>query len=164
LKELYLIRHAKSSWDNPILVDFERPLNSRGKRDAPRMASLLADEIKGIDYIASSPARRARETALEFSRKYSIDEIDFKESIYESSVENLNNVINSFNDQYSKAILIGHNPSLTYLANYYLGDSVGHLPTCGIIGIEFHVKQWNMITRNLGVILCDFSPKKSLKL
>ncbi len=164
MKELYIIRHAKSSWDNPNLEDFDRPLNDRGKREAPLMASLLEAKIKEIDYIVSSPARRAKETAMEFSSKYKHAHLSFEDSIYESSVVSLNNIVQSFEDKYLKAILIGHNPSLTYLADYYIGENIGHLPTGGILGIRFHIDQWNMITSNLGTFLCDYSPKKSLKL
>ena len=162
MKELFIVRHAKSSWDYPNLADYERPLNERGKRDAPKMASLLQAKTKEIDYIVSSPAIRAKETSLEFSRKFRNASVDFKETIYESNVENLTNIVQSFDDQHSKVILVGHNPGLTFLANYYLGDSIGHLPTCGIIGIQFHINQWVMITKELGVKLCELSPKNSV--
>lgn len=135
-KTLYLLRHAKSSWKDTTLSDFDRPLNKRGKRDAPLMAKLMKQKKIHPDIILSSPARRAKSTA-----KYFAGALDSKllldEAIYEASPSTLKRVILEAFETYDKVMLVGHNPSLTILCNALCDYDIDNLPTAGIVGIEF---------------------------
>ena len=95
MKTLILVRHAKSSWDDPSLNDFERPLNGRGKRDAPMMADRIFDKGVKLDYIVSSPAKRAKKTAEEFARRFSKKgkKLAFKSELYMAGENTFTNVI-----------------------------------------------------------------------
>ena len=113
MKTLYLIRHAKSSWKDITLDDFDRPLNQRGKKNAPFMGKLLKQREVKPDLIISSPAKRAKCTANIIAREigYTKD-IVFEPKIYESNLVSLKNVIYSIDDKYNTVFLFGHNPCL----------------------------------------------------
>ena len=143
-KTLLLIRHAKSSWDNPSQSDFERPLNERGKRDAPEMAGrLIAKKIK-IDIILSSPAKRASRTARVFAQEYELkkDDILFKTELYGADERDFFDVIGKINNRYNNAALFSHNPGLTYFANLLTGTRIDNIPTCGVFAVRFDSKNW----------------------
>lgn len=161
MKTLYIIRHAKSSWSDISLDDFERPLNKRGKNDAPVMGARLKQKNIMPDIIFSSSAKRAKMTA-----KIIANEIDykkkiiFKKRIYEADINALHNMLKNIDDKYNIAFLIGHNPELNELAEFYV-DYDDNLPTCAIIGIEFLCEHWkNVKPQNANLILFDY-PKKS---
>lgn len=166
MKYLYLVRHAKSSWDYPELSDFERPLNKRGKVNAPEMGLRLASRNLQLDAIVSSPANRAINTARAIA-----DRIDFlpgniieDEAVYHASYPELVNIINDFPVEWKSAMLVGHNPGFTDLANYLKEPDyrIGNVPTCGVVAIEFTTNQWNNIKKNSGRMLFFDYPKKSL--
>src|SRR4051794_29220568 len=119
-KNLILLRHAKSDWSDPGQKDFDRDLNSRGRLDAPRMGKKLCEMDVKPDLIIASPALRARLTAEFVSEqlRYDVDKIDFREEIYEASLRSLLNVINGLDDTYNKVMIVGHNPTFTYIAEY----------------------------------------------
>ncbi|MEA3418054.1 MAG: histidine phosphatase family protein [Campylobacterota bacterium] len=135
-KTLYLLRHAKSSWKDLSIRDFNRPLNKRGKRDAPFMAKLM--QKKGIhpDIILSSPAKRAKTTAKHFAKALE-SELLLDEAIYEASPSTLRRVIREAFGSYDEVMLVGHNPSLTMLCNELSDHFIDNIPTAGIVGIEF---------------------------
>lgn len=162
MKKLYLIRHAKSSWDNPSLSDFARPLNPRGKRDAPLMANILNKKEIRPDKIVSSPAKRALSTAEVFALEldYPLNEIQKEEKIYHGSVNDLSECINSFEKSWKTVFLFGHNPGLTYFAEYLCGEHFGNIPTTGIVALEFHVDSWQEVSRNSGRNFFYDYPKK----
>lgn len=119
MKTLYLVRHAKSSRDAPMLPDKDRPLNDRGKRDAPRMAKQLAKRDVKPDLILSSPARRALTTAELFAKNlnYKVNDIVIDKRLYATSPEGLLEVIREYGDKPKRVMLFGHNPELTELAH-----------------------------------------------
>ena len=119
MKTLYLIRHAKSSWKHPELTDFERPLNKRGRSDAPKMGRLLEKRKIIPDVFISSPAIRAAMTARIIADKlnYPLSDIQYADQIYEANAQELYDIIAGTDDQYSSAMLVGHNPGMTFLAN-----------------------------------------------
>ena len=162
MKKLFIIRHAKSSWDHPRLRDRDRPLNSRGQNDAPRMAKLFKREVGSVDQLISSPAVRALTTCKIFSRELSIpeDSILVQESIYGASTSSLLDLINNFNEAWSSVCIFGHNPTFTYLAEELANINIGNLPTCGIVGIEFGVEDWAAISFGSGSEFLFEYPKK----
>lgn len=163
MKNLFLVRHAKSSWDDPSLTDIERPLNKRGKRDAPFMANLLKQKGFTVDVIYSSHAKRALKTAEIFSKELNLDKIIIEEEIYEAGIKELCYVVNNITKKFSSVILVGHNPGLTSFANFIGDKYIENIPTCGIVGINFEVKNWEEIERRKGKIFLFEYPKKYFK-
>lgn len=145
MKQLFVIRHAKSSWGDPSLCDRDRPLNKRGKHDAPLMGRVLRERGAQPDLMVSSPARRARKTALLIADEigYPREEISIDERIYEAGTAGIVGLIQALPESAERVYLIGHNPVLTDLVNQLAGDVVSHLPTCAIAAIEFAVEAWS---------------------
>ena len=162
MKTLILIRHAKSSWSSPVLSDIERPLNERGKRDAPFMGSLLLNNQILPDVIYSSPAVRALSTAKIIAEKvkYLPSNIKIKSEIYEASVPELLKVISLFDDEYNNIMMFGHNPGFSYLANYLCNDFNNNMPTCSFVELNFDIDNWQNITANSGTLVNFEYPKK----
>lgn len=159
MKELYLIRHAKSSWADESLRDIERPLNDRGERDAPKMAEHFAKEVGSVNMLISSPAVRAFTTCKHFAKAlhYPKGAIIINENIYGASVGSMMAIINDLDDQWDKVVLFGHNPTFTYLAEQLCSINIGNLPTCGMVGIRFEVEQWEAVSLDSGTnILYDY--------
>lgn len=161
MKKLYIIRHAKSSWGDAELNDFERPLSKRGKANAPMMGERL--KIKGVmpDIIISSPAKRAKSTAEMIAKEVGYEKkVLFDENIYESSVATLRKILTSVNDENSTVFLFGHNPELNMLVDYYV-KFYENIPTCGVVEIEFACDMWADIEpKNAKLISFDY-PKNS---
>jgi phosphohistidine phosphatase len=162
MKRLYLIRHAKSSWAEPGLPDFERPLNGRGKTDAPFMGRRLADHGVRPDLIVSSPAKRARKTARCIAEAvgFARDSIRFDETIYEAEVPSLLGAIARVPAECETLFFVGHNFGISDLAAWLLGRDIGVLPTCGIVGIEFDGLSWPDLSEGSGRLLFVDFPKK----
>lgn len=148
MKTLILVRHAKSSWDDPSLKDRDRPLNGRGKKDAPAMGERLAKLGIQPDLILSSPAVRALTTAEIFAKAldYKRKKIVVDEQIYATTPATLLNIIHTINDEVKCAMLFGHNPEFSDLANA-LSSQVNDLPTCAVVEMHFDVKTWPAISR-----------------
>lgn len=143
-KTLLLIRHAKSDWSVASLSDFERPLNERGKKDAPEMARRLATKIGKIDAIVSSPARRARKTAAVFAKEFKKDkeEIIFIEELYAAPAETFYDVICKVDDKFNSIAVFSHNPGITDFANNLTNVRIDNIPTCGIVAFKINAKSW----------------------
>ncbi len=143
-KQLLLIRHAKSDWNDASLSDIDRPLNERGKRDASVMAKRIMDKKIKIDLIISSPAKRARKTASIFAKEYEIkkDKINFKEKLYAESEETLYDVISKTDDKFNSIAIVAHNPGLTDFANLLANTQIDNIPTCGIFAVKIDSKRW----------------------
>jgi phosphohistidine phosphatase len=162
MKTLFLIRHAKSSWDDPALSDKDRPLGDRGRRDAPRMGKRLAKRNVKPDLILSSPARRALTTAEIIAKKldYKRKDIAVDDRLYASAVDGLLNVIHGLGDKLERVILFGHNPELTELAHRLSGE-ITHMPTCAVAEFTFNTKSWSkMVKANLAKVALDYPKKK----
>ena len=144
MKLLYLVRHAKSDWSDSSLRDRDRPLNSRGKRDAPYMGRLLADRGLLPDALVSSPAVRALTTAQHFARalNYGADEIVLEDRIYEAMPDALQEVVTSLRDEWQIVLLFGHNPGFTDFANRFAARRIDNIPTCGVVRLESEVERW----------------------
>jgi phosphohistidine phosphatase len=157
MKKLYLIRHAKSSWKDITLDDFERPLNKRGKKDAPFMAELVKEKNIIPDLIISSPANRAQTTAKTFHEKLNPKkDILFDKELYFPSLEQLVERIKNIDDSCETVFIFSHNPVLNEFIEEYL-DIYDNLPTCGIVGILSQTKQWNKFFKDsLELIMFDY--------
>src|SRR3990172_739632 len=144
MKRLYIIRHAKSSWDNSNLQDFERPLNARGERDAPFMGQKLAERGIKPDLILSSPANRAFKTAKIVAETvgYKKKNIVSDQNIYLSDLKTILKIIQNIDDTKNDVMIFGHNPCFTHLANYLSDANVDNIPTCGVFCVEFDIKSW----------------------
>lgn len=165
MKRLYLVRHAKSSWDDPDLADFERPLNKRGKRDAPFMAQRIAELGARPDIIISSPAKRAILTARAFADalEYPHNNIVQDKAVYLADVSGLLQIIRSIDDSNEQAMIFGHNPGFTSLANFLGKRSIDNIPTCGVYCLDFDDLSWSKVGRNKGTVRFFDYPKKHLK-
>lgn len=162
MKEILLIRHAKSSWDDPALSDRDRPLNERGEHDARKMAERLAQRGVGAELILSSPARRALATAQIFGRKlgYGGADIVVDARIYAASADDLLDVIHELDDKRRSVMLFGHNPGLTDLANR-LSSQIAEMPTCAVAEFSFDAKSWARIGELRPQKAWTSSPKKA---
>ena len=160
MKTLYIARHAKSSWKHPELSDVERPLNKRGKRDAPYIGNLLKEKGVKPDLLISSPAVRAKKTATVIAEiiDYPKSRIKIDDSIYESSSSELINIIQRFNNKYKSVMMFGHNPGFTMLNNYLTDSYIDNIPTCGIVGIHFN-SSWKEINGDSGKAFFFIYPK-----
>ncbi|PLX82828.1 MAG: phosphohistidine phosphatase [Desulfuromonas sp.] len=162
MKRLLLVRHAKSSWDDPDLADIDRPLNKRGKRDAPTMGRRLAERGIAPGLIVSSPAKRARRTALLLAEEiaYPEETIALDERIYEASAAELLDVIRGFDDAQDTALLVGHNPGLTELGNLLTGAGIANIPTCGILCAELRGTSWKELAAGATILSFFDYPKR----
>lgn len=146
MKTLFLIRHAKSSWDDPGLADKERPLNDRGRRDAPMMGKRLAERRIRPDMILSSPAVRALTTAETIAREldYKRKNIVVDDRLYAVEADDLLEVIRALGDNLECVMLFGHNPELTELAHRF-SRKITSLPTCAVVELTFDANSWSKI-------------------
>jgi phosphohistidine phosphatase len=162
MKMLYLVRHAKSSWKDLSIDDFNRPLNTRGKNDAPIMGKILFKKKINVELIISSPAKRTRDTANFIAHEVGYtDEIIFNKSLYEASTDDLLAVIKNFSNNFNNVMLIGHNPGLTNLLNYLSNEDLSNIPTCGIVALKSKTL-WSEIERHDCEIIFFKYPKKYL--
>lgn len=162
MKRLILVRHAKSSWKDASLADFDRPLNKRGKQDAPMMGQRLADRGIVPDCIVSSPAKRARRTARSVAEAldYPEEDILFEETIYEAGIPDLLWVVRDLDDSDDEVVLVGHNPGFTDLCNLLSGEAIPNLPTCAVACIAFALCSWDQIGPQTGELVFFDYPKR----
>lgn len=161
MKTLYLVRHAKSSWDDPNLTDFERPLNERGRKAAPIMAKYIFERGYIPQHFVSSPANRAIATARLFADKMNFERknIQLDGRIYNSNNQELLGVIQSLNDKYDSIALFGHDTSITVTTEELSNQRFLHFPTCGVAGIKLNVNSWADVVEGCGELLFFAFPK-----
>lgn len=161
MRTLTIIRHAKSSWADEGLTDFERPLNERGRRDAPIMAARLQQAVGQPNLLVSSPALRAITTARVFADVLGIstDSIALNAKIYDASVGTLMQIVQNMDAQYAHIALFGHNPGLSELSQRLARCDFSELPTCGMAHIVFDVDDWRDISANSGTLRYSSWPK-----
>lgn len=145
MKTLLILRHAKSSWGDPALADIDRPLNKRGKRDAPRMGRLLRSEDLVPDLILASPARRAQKTAEAVADESGYaGEIATQPDFYPGDPEAYLQALRALPDEYQRVMVVGHNPGLEELVDALAGESVA-LPTAALAQISLPVEHWSEV-------------------
>lgn len=164
MKTLYLVRHAKSSWSTPGMRDFDRPLNERGMNDAPKMASFLQKLDIKPDLIVSSPAKRAITTARFFAGVFSINEAEIvlNPDIYEAEPAEALKIISELPETSSSAMIFGHNPTFTDIANRFSEDIIENVPTCGVVCIKSGAEKWNELFEGNSRIAASWFPKEVL--
>jgi len=164
MKTLLLVRHAKSSWEEPGVQDIDRPLNERGKQDAPEMAKRLKDKKIDIDLFVSSPAKRARRTAKFFAEEFDVKKGDIvlEEELYLASPSSFMNVINGLEKKYDTVALFAHNPGITELANQLTAVRIDNMPTCSVFAVQADTESWKHFeSAEKNFLFFDY-PKNSL--
>jgi phosphohistidine phosphatase len=148
VKTVYIIRHAKSE-QGLLLNDFERPLNQRGKDDAPDMARRLLKRGVTIDAFISSPAKRAKKTAELFAKEFkrAESEIIYKSELYHAPPEVFSDVITRADDRYNSLAIFAHNPGITIFANMLASVRLDNMPTCAVFAAAIHTEHWKDFAR-----------------
>ena len=162
MKQLLLIRHGKSSWDISELSDHERPLNERGKRDAPRMAAALKSREIEPGHIASSSAVRAATTARILAERISYPEakIIYDRSLYLASAREILTVVQQFDESVETAFLFGHNPGMHALVNRLaLSDPVDEFPTLAVGWLNLNIEFWGEAEFGCGTLTELLTPR-----
>ncbi len=160
MKTLFILRHAKSSWDNAALSDFERPLNERGLEAAPLMGGVMKKNRFQPKLILSSPARRAEQTAALIKQSANIGgAIRFDERIYEASPARLLEVIAEQNEKTASVMLVGHNPGLEGLLKFLTGE-LQPMPTAALAVVDLEIDKWSEINSSKGNLRTLIRPKE----
>ena len=148
MKQLILIRHAKSSWEAP-LRDFDRPLNSKGIHDAHLVSSNVSSYLPKSFIVWSSSAKRASETAMIFAQNISIpfESIVFKDSLYTFDERKLEQIIKSCSNDYDHLIVFGHNEAITNFVNKFGDIFIDNVSTSGFVDITFDNENWSDIEK-----------------
>ena len=162
MKKLLVIRHAKSSWDHPGLSDKDRPLNTRGLRDAPYMAQIIANILQGSLHIISSPAARALNTALIFNQNINPlgTEINVNELLYYGNEEDYLETIRNVNDSVQTLAIFGHNPNIEYFVMKSNAGRLDAIPTCAVILYELKLEHWANINWESLKMINKYFPKE----
>lgn len=163
MKTLFVLRHAKSSWENPDSADFDRQLNERGLKSAPIMGDTMYKNQFQPATIISSPAKRAMQTAILIKETAQLEgKIAYDERIYEASPHRLLEIISELDAGFESAMLVGHNPGLEGLIKMLTGE-VQSMPTAALAVIDLKTKSWNEINAESGDLRAVFRPKDDLK-
>ena len=145
-RTIVLIRHAKSSWANPLQSDYDRPLNDRGKKDAPEMGAVLKSKNIIPDLIISSTARRAASTAKRIAAAvgFPAEKIDWQEKLYQCIPAVFEEIIDGLDDALRTVFIVAHNPGISEFANELApGFHIDIVPTCGIVAMEMEAGRWD---------------------
>ena len=151
MKTLYLMRHAKSDQDFLNLTDRDRPLNERGRRDAPFMAQqLLAREVNPLDLIICSPAVRTLSTATLVAKELDYDplKMQVEDALYNASRETYLDIISRLRPALEEVLIVGHNNTITDVANFFSPQFVPELPTAGLVCLRFDTLSWKNLARD----------------
>lgn len=147
MKKLILVRHAKSSWEHNV-SDHQRPLSSKGFKDANNVSNQLIDQLHP-DLVLSSDALRAKTTASIFMSNLNIspDIFNLDHNLYDFSGNNLLRVIKSSINSINELLVFGHNHAITSLVNSYGNRYIDNVPTCGVVAMEFEIESWTEMKR-----------------
>ena len=160
MKTVYFIRHAKSSWEDMRLADIDRPLNPRGRRDAPFMAGMLKQkQSPEFDALVSSPARRALHTARYFGEVFGLTPV-VDHRIYEAWETTIFQVVQGWDNGLQTVGIFGHNPTFTALANRFSHEFIDNVPTCGIFKVVAEIDDWQDFTQTMGRLHAFYFPKQ----
>ncbi|MBT8079821.1 MAG: histidine phosphatase family protein [Gammaproteobacteria bacterium] len=163
MKTLTLLRHAKSSWDDPGLADRDRPLNRRGERDAPVMGQRIAAAGIRPSLIISSPAVRAWTTARLVAREisYPLEFLQREKDLYHAGLDTILDVIARQDTGFNNILIVGHNPGFTDFANHLVPALTDNLPTCGVVSVNLESDDWNISQHLPATLTYHDWPKKS---
>lgn len=169
MKHILLLRHAKSSWDEPGLDDFDRPLAKRGLRDAPRMGAFAKKAGMIPDHIISSPAKRAKQTAGLFSKSAGIEnrEIQWEDDFYSGSGFDYLKAVQECEEEFETIMLVGHNPKMEETVSLLCSDHRSYpvrMPTAALVCIEHPAVKWSQIKEGTARLKWMVIPKLLKKL
>ncbi|RDK85318.1 SixA phosphatase family protein [Marinirhabdus gelatinilytica] len=147
MKTLYMARHAKSSWKHDV-IDHQRPLKGRGKRDGKLVSEYVATNYKAPQKMISSDAVRALTTAHYFKDTFKVADADFttNHSLYDFSGQNVMDVIKSLDNNQDCVMIVGHNHAFTSIVNMLGSEYIDNLPTCGFVILEFDIDDWSQVS------------------
>ena len=150
IKTLYLVRHAQAS--DSVSPDLIRPLVANGMIDAARMGRHLGSKMQGIDLILTSHAERTQMTAQVFCEQLKLDNQVVKviEDLYESSPKHYLDALSEVSESMDSVMIVGHNPSISYLAEFLTGEEIGSMPTCAVVGMTIDNLTWTALTKKSG--------------
>ena len=162
MKTLTLLRHAKSSWDEPSLADRDRPLNRRGERDAPVMGQRISAAGIRPSLIVSSPAVRAWSTAKIVAREisYPLEFLQRESDLYHAGLETILDIVARQDTGFNNVLIVGHNPGFTDFANYLVPGLTNNLPTCGVVSVTLDCDSWNISSHLPATLTFHDWPKK----
>ncbi len=154
MKTLYIVRHAKSSWEYDGIEDIDRPLKKRGIKDAHLMSKFLSKKIIKPDVFMSSSANRALHTAVIFCENfdYPLSNLKIRRQLYSFSDGYLVKTVKALDDSFSTAIVFSHDHGINTFVNKFGNKPLAHVSTCGIIGIQFEEKHWKNIKKGKTVM------------
>ena len=164
MKTLTLVRHAKSSWKDHSLTDRDRPLNKRGKRDAPEMGRRIAAAGIRPSLIVSSPAVRAWTTARIIAEEigYPREFLQRDDALYLASLNGILDVIVAQDAGFNNLMLVGHNPGFTEFANYLVPGLTGNIPTAGVVSVDLDTDSWSFYDKpDAKLLLYDFPKNRA---
>jgi len=157
MKTLYIVRHAKSSWEYDSVKDIDRPLKERGINDAHLLSKYLAKKINKPDVFLSSSANRALHTAVIFCENfgYPLSNLKIKPQLYNFSDGYLVKTVKALDDSFDSAIVFSHDHGINSFVNKFGNKPIAHVTTCGVVGIQFDTKHWKDIKKG-STILVEF--------
>lgn len=159
MKTLYLLRHAKSSWKDPDIQDFDRPLNSHGREAAPLVGRFIRKKKLRVDLLLSSPAERARQTAALVKGSAGLAaELLYDERIYEADLVRLVEIVTQSADSADALMLVGHNPGMEELLTFLTGEE-RHMPTAALACVVLGVEKWVKVQERAGRLEWLVRPK-----
>ena len=163
MKTLYLLRHAKSSWDNPDLKDFERPLAQRGIGDVPTMVERFKARGGSVDCIICSPAVRTKTTAKMWAQQLGVvsDKVGSNPELYFAGSPMFLKAASLLDDDCNGAMLVGHNPAITDFVNEMAGSDIDNIPTCGLVELSLSINEWSEIEFASAELVYFDYPKKT---
>ncbi len=164
MKTLLILRHAKSSWKDADLSDHDRPLNKRGRSDAPRMAQLLVEKGLEPDHVVCSSARRAQQTARQAIKGGPWHcEVTTDDRLYMAAAQDVIEVLRQVPEENARVMVIGHNPGLEELAEALTGEPA-ELPTAAIAQVELDIETWSDLDLSgLGTMAAVWKPREVLR-
>lgn len=165
MKKLYLIRHAKSSWKEEGISDFDRPLKGRGIRDAHTTAQWLMGQEESPELMISSPATRAIHTALIFAQnlQYPFSDIHLEADIYHGGRQDILNALAKVDNKIESVYLFGHNPTLTNFVNHCIDHIIDNVPTTGVACLKFESEDWSSLGQQAELVFFDYPKRRKNK-
>jgi len=163
MKTVYLVRHAKSSWEYLELSDMDRPLKGRGIRDAHLMAQWLQELMVGTPEFYASPATRTVHTAMIFARTLGVplDEVHLEDALYAATHTDISDLLRGIEGDPASVILFGHNPGMSDFVSDCVPGFLADLPTAGVAVLEFETLSWKDLPKSAELRYFDFP--KNLK-
>lgn len=161
MKNIVLIRHAKSDWGHPDLDDFDRPLNKRGKDSTKIIGARLLNKVPMADLIISSSAKRTKQTIKRLTEEISYKgTVDFQKRLYLADIDDLDSAICTTDNSINTLYVCSHNPGITYFVNKLSGSHIPNIPTCGVAFIQLEIDSWSDIFTASGDLIEYDYPKK----